>query len=81
MTYAQDQLDAVNAAVYDFTATVTDPKAGIISAYNFVLGAVSASLVCSMILTSNSLSIYSLASLRFFSMTAPPLHQEFLIAF
>ncbi|KAI5886885.1 FAD-binding domain-containing protein [Schizophyllum commune H4-8] len=38
ITYTQDQVDKVSEAVANFSAKVTDPKAAIISAYNFLLG-------------------------------------------
>ncbi|TRM63435.1 hypothetical protein BD626DRAFT_568837 [Schizophyllum amplum] len=36
--YTSDNVDAVTAACAGFSASVTDPKAGIISTYNYVLG-------------------------------------------
>ncbi|KAG1749034.1 FAD dependent oxidoreductase [Suillus paluster] len=38
LAYSQDQLKAVNAAVANFTANVTDPKASVYSTYNYVSG-------------------------------------------
>ncbi|KAJ7654333.1 FAD-binding domain-containing protein [Mycena rosella] len=38
ITYTVAQIPAVSAAVEQFASTVTDPKAGIIPAYNFLLG-------------------------------------------
>ncbi|KAL1739052.1 hypothetical protein HDZ31DRAFT_50012, partial [Schizophyllum fasciatum] len=40
ITYTKDQVEAVSEAVAKFSATVKDPKAAIISAYNFLLGEV-----------------------------------------
>jgi FAD/FMN-containing dehydrogenase len=39
-TFTFDQLDKVNAATVNFVKNVTDPKAGIITTYNFLLGQV-----------------------------------------
>lgn len=41
ITYTFGQLDEVNAAAARFSSEVTDPKAGIITTYNFLLGQVS----------------------------------------
>ncbi|KAF8148763.1 hypothetical protein K438DRAFT_1989121 [Mycena galopus ATCC 62051] len=38
ITYTFDQIPAVSAAVAQYASTVTDPKAAIIPAYNFLLG-------------------------------------------
>ncbi|TRM63422.1 hypothetical protein BD626DRAFT_494316 [Schizophyllum amplum] len=38
ITYTLNNVDAVTAACANFSANVTDPKAGIITTYNFVLG-------------------------------------------
>jgi len=38
VTYTADKLDQVNAATYKFSQNNTDPKAAIITTYNFVLG-------------------------------------------
>lgn len=38
ITYTADQLDKVNNATFVFSNTVTDPKAQIITTYNFLLG-------------------------------------------
>ncbi|THH19350.1 hypothetical protein EW146_g1809 [Bondarzewia mesenterica] len=46
VTITQENLPQLNAAVANFSANVTDPKAAIISAYNFVLGAPGVSLLC-----------------------------------
>lgn len=46
VTITQEHLAEVNAAVANFSANVSDPKAAIISAYNFVLGAPGVSLLC-----------------------------------
>lgn len=40
ITYGQKQLDAVTAATAKFSANNTDPKAAIITTYNYVLGQV-----------------------------------------
>ncbi len=40
ITYTADQLDKVNNATFVFSNTVTDPKAQIITTYNFLLGEV-----------------------------------------
>lgn len=40
-TFTASRLDRINAATADFAANVTDPKAAIITAYNFLLGQVS----------------------------------------
>jgi hypothetical protein len=45
LTYTANNLDAVNAATAKFCAEVTDPKAAIITAYNFVFGQVRWSIV------------------------------------
>ncbi|KAJ8514775.1 hypothetical protein ONZ45_g7719 [Pleurotus djamor] len=45
ITYTFPHLDAVNAATAKFSAEVTDPKASIIPAYNFVLGQPGVSLL------------------------------------
>ncbi|QRV98415.1 FAD-binding domain protein [Ceratobasidium sp. AG-Ba] len=44
-TFTFDQLDKVNNATVDFINTVTDPKAGIITTYNFLLGQPGVSLL------------------------------------
>ena len=41
ITYTANELDAVNDATFKFSSNVTDPKAQIITTYNFVLGEVS----------------------------------------
>ncbi|KAJ7752388.1 hypothetical protein B0H16DRAFT_1546857, partial [Mycena metata] len=38
LTYAANEIPAVSAAVARFAANVTDPKAGIVSSYKFILG-------------------------------------------
>ncbi|KAF7795716.1 hypothetical protein EIP86_006881 [Pleurotus ostreatoroseus] len=38
ITYTANELDAVNDATFKFSSNVTDPKAQIITTYNFVLG-------------------------------------------
>ncbi|KAI0088401.1 FAD dependent oxidoreductase [Irpex rosettiformis] len=45
LTATADQLDAVNEATLNFSNNVTDPKAQIITAYNFVLGEPGASIL------------------------------------
>ncbi|CAE6344847.1 unnamed protein product [Rhizoctonia solani] len=44
-TFTQSRLDQVNAATADFAANVTDPKAAIITTYNFLLGQPGVSLL------------------------------------
>ncbi|KAJ1306221.1 hypothetical protein OPQ81_010929 [Rhizoctonia solani] len=44
-TFTFDQLDKVNAATADFVKNVTDPKAAIITTYNFLLGQPGVSLL------------------------------------
>ncbi|KAH7334975.1 FAD-binding domain-containing protein [Rhizoctonia solani] len=44
-TFTASRLDRINAATADFAANVTDPKAAIITAYNFLLGQPGVSLL------------------------------------
>ncbi|CAE6360683.1 unnamed protein product [Rhizoctonia solani] len=44
-TFTANNLDKVNKATADFVANVTDPKAGIITTYNFLLGQPGVSLL------------------------------------
>lgn len=47
MIVTQPNLDQVSAATVDFAANVLDPKASVITTYNFVYGQVSLSLLLS----------------------------------
>lgn len=45
ITYTAKNIDAVNAATANFAANNIDPKAAIITVYNFIFGHVSESVV------------------------------------
>jgi hypothetical protein len=49
ITYTVAQIPEVSAAVERFSANVTDPKAGLISAYNFLAGQVVLHLILNLI--------------------------------